>query len=55
MSATATASTIAEALGAATASGARAESKRFDGDREAVRRQACDHALQLLLEAASAL
>lgn len=42
-------------FGVATASGARAESQRFDGDREAVRRQACDLALQLLLEAASAL
>lgn len=41
-------------LGVATAGGVRVERCRFEGDREAVRRQASDRALSLLLEAALA-
>lgn len=41
-------------FGVATAAGVRTEKRLFPGDREAVRRQAADHALALLLDAVSA-
>ena len=42
-------------IGVATASGVRVERCLFSGDREAVRRQAADHALFLLLETVLAM